>query len=474
MKNHSLFDRFSTPVLGLIVLVISLLVRFGWFFLPAGASGYEQIYLARNIIEGHGFSMSQSPPYYLVTLRPPLGAYFMALVFKIFGSHNMIPLFVAQTLVNSINPLLAFILGTILFNRRIGFLGGLVYALHPFPGAYSKTHDSDFLCVFFILAAMVFLSRRLFSSSENPKKTDWVLSGFSFGCAALVRAEYLLLPILLLPFLLILRSRAQAVRAFAVVLFCFILTIAPWTLRNYLVKGEFILISDGMAGQNLFIASEPSYDQRLFPARQSEEFYKKFPLVREYELTYFNPETYAAGDDELRKMNRQLTQMAFENIQRHPWQFIVSRMKQLPYLWIDSGDYLLRAIRSDIPSYSWERLLPNAMKDRETFLIFLIRAGGLFFFYLIPYSLAFLGFLLYRTEWEKILILLAVPFFITLIHIPLWIEHSYSLPGLPFLFILTGAGIEGLLQMRRSRSAEAVNGPVKTSGIFSHNHEVET
>lgn len=453
----------SVGRLVLIVWITAFFSRSIWFFLPRGHGGSEFYFLAMNVLHGHGFSMSDSSPYLPVTIRGPGYPFFIVFIFKLFGIESDIPfeggesniLFMSQFFFDSLNSVLVFFLGRLLLNRAVAFLGGMVCALHPYASVWNTSYSHYFLCALFLLLGIFAFSKQLkqFLNQGRYSIKYIALCGFFLALGALVRPEFLYFPAVLLGILFLLKKFRYAVRTSLLVLLFFSLTIAPWIIRNYCAKESFIPIADGLVGELFFIATEPLYNQKLYPSgHHHTEFAKKYPMVLEYEGKFIEPAAYASGDQSFTEINRQLMQMGFENIKKRPLGYILSRIKELPYLWIESGNYVMEVFMPDFSSeYSWERLLKNPFSDWKTVQALFFKTGGLFLFYLLPYSLAFLGVCKNRNLWMEFLILLSIPAFITLIHLPLWISHHYSIPGLPYLFLLSGLGIESMLKGRQTR-----------------------
>ncbi len=437
LANRNLFPQLA------LIFSIGFLTRFMWFFLPHAHPGGDYYHLAANLLKGHGLTMSSSPPYIPSTIRGPLYPLFIALIVKIFGDQPNI-VFIMQALLSVFNCLLTFLLGRYLFNQKVGFWAGLIYALHPYPGLWDVVYAPESLCAFFLLCAFFFLAKW----RQESKLQYLITSGILFACSALTRPDYLLLGGFVLPILILVKGLRQACRAFVPFLLVFSLAILPWTLRNYVATRLFIPIAEGQMGQLFFATTEPLYNQKLHPLQQSEVVHQKYPMLKQYFEAFFNTDPQA--QNQIHSIEREFIRLGIENVKEHPIEYLLSRLKELPYLWIESGNYIVEPFLPGFSKYSWDVLLKDPGKDGKTVGILWLKAFTLFLVCLFPYSLAIGGVYVHRKEMNKIIFLLTIPLYITLIHIPFWIDYKYSLPGFPYVFILVGVGIASLSRCESS------------------------
>lgn len=105
------------------------------------------------------------------------------------------------------------------------------------------------LGAFFFVLALVFFW-------QEPFRWRYAfLGGVSMGLAALTVPTFLFVPFFMLVFALIFR-RQLLQNALWVLVFTFV-TVAPWTIRNYLVFDRFVLISSNF-GKNFIIGNAPT------------------------------------------------------------------------------------------------------------------------------------------------------------------------------------------------------------------------
>jgi len=86
-----------------------------------------------------------------------------------------------------------------------------------------------------------------------------MLAGFVLGLATLTRPVTLLFPVVLLAWILATVESARKVKALktlGVVTIMMVMTILPWTIRNYVVTGSFVLVTS-TDGLNFYIGHNP-------------------------------------------------------------------------------------------------------------------------------------------------------------------------------------------------------------------------
>src|SRR5207302_7967429 len=126
----------------------------------------------------------------------------------------------------------------------------------PFRAAYAGAVWFENLAGFFL--ALGFVSPLLVSG-----KRPWFLSGIALGGAALVRDVYILL-VPLIAVLLILgwvgfKRKVSGTAAAVLLLAGTAAVVTPWTIRNLRVTGEFIPVSKGLMGFNLWVGTWERY-----------------------------------------------------------------------------------------------------------------------------------------------------------------------------------------------------------------------
>lgn len=252
-QSSSLFDTLPRwAPYGLVAL--SLLVRL--FFLN-GMQGLivfdvphmDELYhleLVKQILSPAGLP---AEPYF----RAPLYPYFFALVYKLVGSSLYWSRFV-QLVLGSFLPLLVLVLGTRIFDRRIGWAAAVIAAFYPTFLYY----DVSLLITSLMTLLTTLLLWQLYRTEAHPTWLNTVLCGVLLGLAGLARPNILLFgPVLVLWVWLVLRPRLgwkQALTHYAVIGLAALAVVAPVTVRNYVVSGEPVLIA-WQGGFNFYLGN---------------------------------------------------------------------------------------------------------------------------------------------------------------------------------------------------------------------------
>jgi 4-amino-4-deoxy-L-arabinose transferase-like glycosyltransferase len=165
--------------------------------------------------------------------------------------------------------LLVYVLGSRVFDRRVGLVGAGVLALFPsqvFLPTLLMTETPWTFLTMLLLALTLVLTLKPASSvdrivAETAAETGksrlqgfarrWfpvVLLGLAFGAASLVRGEMLAFPLVLVGvWALAYRSWRRAAMTGAVVVIAMLVALAPWTARNWKELGYPVLVSTGSA-----------------------------------------------------------------------------------------------------------------------------------------------------------------------------------------------------------------------------------
>jgi len=210
------------------------------------AQTYDE--MARAIADG---TYESTDPFW----QPPLYPYFLATVYGV--SDGSIPAArVVQSLIGSITCVLAYLLAFRLFGARAALGAGLISAAYG-PLIFFNTRLLPAGTAAFL--SLLFLVLFLFSTDRGSRRGTFV-AGIVAGLAALTIPNSLVLPVLALFWMAISVFRCGPkkellVRAGCLIAGC-ILCIAPVTIRNARISGEFVPISTN-GGINLYIGNNP-------------------------------------------------------------------------------------------------------------------------------------------------------------------------------------------------------------------------
>jgi hypothetical protein len=157
----------------------------------------------------------------------------------------------AQNLVNSVSPVLIFLIAGLLISPRVGAAAGVIAALSHHLSHISNYILPDPLGPLPVLAAVYLLA--LARKDERRAYLLYAAAGVMIGLSAWLRSQTMLLGIFFLPWLVAASAdrRREAKRAL-VMAAASVLAIAPVTIKNYAVYGEFVPVNIGV-GQVLWV-----------------------------------------------------------------------------------------------------------------------------------------------------------------------------------------------------------------------------
>lgn len=212
------------------------------------SDGVEYDSLARSVARGNGFCWDDGTPTSFRSPGFPLG---MAGVYAVFGfSYTPIHIFFSVCGI-------ANVIGTYLFARELlgprrARLAAIFAAIYP-PDVYMA---SNFLSEITFVPCLAFGLWLLQRHQRLPSSWSVGIAGLLLGVGALSRSfAVLLLPMFTL-YLLFASNTPYRLRSAFIFAVGFLLAIVPWTVRNYHVHQEFVLISTN-GGSTFYGANNP-------------------------------------------------------------------------------------------------------------------------------------------------------------------------------------------------------------------------
>ena len=222
-------------------LVLRLGFGFGyWTGKPLTHDEREYLALAQNIAEGRGFTYPAVAPGQLEPERfgrAPIYPLFLALVDIISGPSALLPAVKAvQAVIGALGIWLVALLAGRVAGGRGATAAAWMAAVYP-PLVWTPAYVfSETLYMGLALANVMAADRAMTAAAPTRR---WVWCGLVGGLAALTRPAHLFFLLLLGVYLLVRRRPAAAALAAAGAL----VTIAPWTARNWQEYGRPILIA---------------------------------------------------------------------------------------------------------------------------------------------------------------------------------------------------------------------------------------
>lgn len=362
----------------------------------------QYIVLARNLRFHQVFSLGQG-------IEPLLPTFFRAPGYPLLIASlwtggptkpPIVALCLAQAILGALTAVITYMMAEERFGRRVALLAGMAMALAPMSGVWVGEILTETVFTFFIALACFFWGRENFT-----------LAGITFGLSWLVRPTTMpfIFLLLVLAFLPPFRTARRGICAMSVAA---IVVAGIWTVRNVLVFHRFVPVA--VAGGRMSL---------LFGTYDVPYHTDVWVHIKEHEPSIH---TGYAWDDP--RNEEVYYQRALERISSDPLRWLIVRAKQMPRFFIDLGAYI----------YPNSRILTSVIK--MTFL------GG----NVALFALAILAFYLERTRLVALSYLFLFPIFLTLFHLPMWIESRYSLPMMPFVILLACISLDAIyLRVRR-------------------------
>ncbi len=355
--------------------------------------------------------------------QPPLYPFFLAGAFALFGEGYHLPRLL-QAISGTAVCLLILHLGRRAFSPAAGWIAAGAAAVYgPFLYFEGELLPAA-LAVF--LNALALTALLWAAGGRSPGR--WLAAGLLLGLAALnVPSVLLFVPIALLWARL--RARASLPAIGALVLGV-ALAIAPVTLRNRIVGGEWVPISYN-GGINFYLGNNPDSDRttRIRPGRDWQE------------LTAM-PERQA-GITEKGASSRYFFGRSLEYLAADPGSYLLLQLRKLHQFW--RGDEIPRNLDPYF-ARSWSWLLQGLLWIR-----------GLAFPFGLVGPLALTGLVLYlrnpraRSPAADLLLLFAAAYMVAVVLF--FVTGRYRLPAVPSLLLFAGYGVTRLSRLRGRRLA---------------------
>lgn len=206
--------------------------------LVSDAHGYHKI--AVNLLENNAFSGSESSPYVPDVFRTPIYPFFLASLYAIFGYKPYIAI-LFQLIIGSIICLLIYKIGRTLFNKKIALLAGLFVAFEYSSILYSNMLWTETLFTFLFTIHIYFLVKFLMANSNRGLIYSAIFLGLSTLCRPV--SIYFFIFLIGIFYFHFKKDLRRGILKYSILTLSFLLTIAPWMIRNYIVSGEFLVSS---------------------------------------------------------------------------------------------------------------------------------------------------------------------------------------------------------------------------------------
>ena len=389
MTNGSLL-RWNAATEAAGVLVAALIVRLVFLWMMpapplelADQTDYDR--LAHAILDGRGYVSATGLP---TSERPPLYGYTLAAVYAVFDDGPAATR-VLQGLLDAVTCLLVYLLAA----RHFGVQAARVSAVLAI-GSLSLLFATRFLMTetistLFMVATVFVLDVALTRWHAIP----FFVTGVLVGLSTLAKGTALLLPAALLVPIWVAahRNRHLFTRGAALLILGFVLTLLPWTIRNYRVHGEVVPVAT-QAGWVVYSSYAPP-EGKIFGNYTLDETVTASEALPEAERSRF------------------LTRAAIDRIRDHPGD--LPRLTVLKFLYF-------------VSPFDW----------------YFLGVDGMFnFTYALTALLALYGLWTVRWDGWRPVLLVAAPSFMLLQALGLYGSARLRMPIEPLLMVLAGGGL---------------------------------
>jgi len=402
---HLVFKRYS-PYRSIIL--IALLLRVLWVVavpvIPVSDSHAYDTF-AQNLASGQGYGWSSTS----LTAYWPVGTSFAySLLYQVFG-HTYLPIVVLNILLAVVIIGVSMRLAETWFNRRVATITGLILALWPSQIEFTTVLASELLFTALVLIALV-----VWINERISLRARAVLVGLVLAAASYVRPIALLIPILLLFFRCVSKREIfKTLNATLIMLVLMALLIAPWSIRNTQLFGQFVTISTN-EGSNLWMGNNPV----------STGGYMELP-------------TEVAGMNEAQR-DKYLKSVAIAHIKEKPLQFVTRTMTRLVDTHSRESIGVTWNEKGLVTRYGTNVLLPLKMINQ--------------IYWLSVLGLALIGIVLLGKRHGWVIIshpTIMIWAYFASVHAVIVAQDRYHFPSIPMIAILTAFTLVYWLEAKR-------------------------
>lgn len=410
------------------LLALGLIIRLALIFTvtePIDRDAKEYLDIAQNIVAGKGFSIDGIHP---TARRAPGYPFFLAILIFIFGANPQM-LYIFQAIVNIATILLTyFTLKKLNISPLIRLLIVILFTIST-TFIYINVLYAEIVTMFFV-ALLLFIAMP--SDFQSRPWLKSIILGILLGVLIYLRPTFLYMPFFLFIGALLIKlfCRAFIVRNYLMVSVVALLTIVPWSLRNYAVFHKFIpLVSAGgseLWGANFEITQRAVWysvsDIAKYEAQRTASFVRQNKLITQYR-TQYNLESPES-------LNRFLLQQGKAVVLAHPFRYALLCFNRLMIFWFSPpiGSATLKSISPIL------------------FIIIL----------LVKYSLTILAIFglwkFARHDLAGSFIWLALIVYLTMLHSATHSIQRYSLPLVPLVYFAFGYYLDSLNSFKPLRA----------------------
>jgi 4-amino-4-deoxy-L-arabinose transferase-like glycosyltransferase len=287
------------------ILLIALLLRILWAIAAAPITPLSDCLaydtFARNLAQGYNYGWTPTEP---TANWPPGTSFVYSLFYRVFG-YTYVPIIIFNLLLGIIIIGVSMQLAEKWFNRQVALLTGLLLTLWPNTIQFTTILSSELL-----FTALLLIVIKMWFNEQTHLWLKALLVGVVLTATCYVRVDAMFIPLILFLFRWInTREILRTLGAIVIILIVMSLLIAPWSIRNTRLYGQFTLITGGV-GSALWSGNNPN-------AIGGKPIYAK-PKETE-------------GMDIAQRADY-LGSIAINYIKEHPFKFVTRTFEKLIYL----------------------------------------------------------------------------------------------------------------------------------------------
>lgn len=274
------------------IIAISVLFRIGAAIymgnevvnLPGTFDQISYHKLALRVLNGHGFSFGEEWWPATAAGAPTahwsfLYTFYLVVVYAVFGPNPVIARIIQAILMGIFQPLVAYLLGSKVFNRKVGCLAAALTMVYAYYIYYSATLMTEPFYITAIMASLYVsirlvevLSEDLLYFSRQKIFPFAIILGLLLGVAVLLRQLFLLV----VPFIFVwiwfsvhAYNGRSAILPLTITGGTILAMILPFTIYNFLRFDQFVLLNTN-AGYAFFWGNHPVHGDHFYPILPAE------------------------------------------------------------------------------------------------------------------------------------------------------------------------------------------------------------
>lgn len=238
------------------IILIGTIIRLLWIVIvqPIQLSDFLAYWdSAKRLVNEGQYYYSYRDQYTLFAWRPPGYPLLLAFFIKLFGENIYIPA-VINIIAYILSSVAVYLIAGRLYTKKVAIIAVLLLTFWPSHIAVTGLAATEPVVV--LLFSLMLWA---FYKSETSSHIYAALSGIFLGMAILVKPSFLLLPAIWLLYV-VMRWRIKGVfLKFCISILFAVLVVTPWTIRNYEIFGDLVLVSTN-GGDVFYRANNPLAD----------------------------------------------------------------------------------------------------------------------------------------------------------------------------------------------------------------------